>query len=111
MGQGGENRHCEDYNEVDQTIDGQLFFAFPSMVSVRTHPENLISPNWAGFDCRMFVSGSRAARAGNIMNVAVLQIPDRVRRGAVALGEAGVAWLAELDGLVRDPRNRMAPFD
>ena len=36
------------------------------------------------------------------MNVAVLQIPDRVRRRAVALGEAGVAWLAGLDGLVRD---------
>jgi streptomycin 6-kinase len=36
------------------------------------------------------------------MKAAALQIPDRVRRRAVALGEAGVAWLAGLDGLVRD---------
>jgi streptomycin 6-kinase len=36
------------------------------------------------------------------MKAAALQIPDRVRRKAVAVGEAGVAWLAGLDGLVRD---------
>jgi streptomycin 6-kinase len=37
------------------------------------------------------------------MNAATLQIPDKVRRKAVALGEAGVAWLAGLDGLICDP--------
>jgi streptomycin 6-kinase len=36
------------------------------------------------------------------MKDAALQVPDKVRRKAVSLGEAGVAWLAELDGLVRD---------
>jgi streptomycin 6-kinase len=36
------------------------------------------------------------------MKAAGLQIPDRVRRKAVAIGEAGVAWLAGLDGLVCD---------
>jgi hypothetical protein len=37
----------------------------------------------------------------NAMKDAALQVPDKVRRKAVSLGEAGVAWLAELDGLVR----------
>src|SRR5260370_1266933 len=36
------------------------------------------------------------------MKVADMQIPDRVRRKALAVGEAGVAWLAGLDGLVGD---------
>jgi len=36
------------------------------------------------------------------MTAAGLQVPDRVRRKALALGEAGVAWLAGLDDLVRD---------
>jgi hypothetical protein len=39
--------------------------------------------------CSSLVAEPCAARASNIMNVAVLQIPDRVRRRAVALGEAG----------------------
>src|SRR5882672_526534 len=42
------------------------------------------------------------ARANETMKAAALQIPDRVRRRAVAIGEAGVAWLAGLDALVRD---------
>jgi streptomycin 6-kinase len=33
---------------------------------------------------------------------AALQIPDRVRRRALWLGAAGVAWLEGLDGLLRD---------
>jgi len=41
-------------------------------------------------------------RASETVKAAALQIPDRVRRRAVAIGEAGVAWLAGLDGLVRD---------
>ncbi|HEX9524208.1 MAG TPA: hypothetical protein VF949_14620 [Reyranella sp.] len=36
------------------------------------------------------------------MKAADLQIPDRVRRRALAVGEAGVAWLDGLDGLVGD---------
>jgi streptomycin 6-kinase len=36
------------------------------------------------------------------MNPTSVEIPDRVRRKALTLGEAGVAWLAGLDGLVRD---------
>jgi streptomycin 6-kinase len=36
------------------------------------------------------------------MNDAALQVPDRVRRKATALGKAGVAWLAGLDDLVSD---------
>lgn len=36
------------------------------------------------------------------MKVAALQIPNTVRQRAMALGEAGVAWLASLDDLVRD---------
>ena len=36
------------------------------------------------------------------MTAAALEIPDRVRRRAATLGDAGVAWLAGLDGLVQD---------
>jgi streptomycin 6-kinase len=36
------------------------------------------------------------------MKAAVIQIPGRVRRRAIGIGGAGVAWLAGLDGLVRN---------
>ena len=36
------------------------------------------------------------------MKHVAFQVPELVRRKAVALGEVGVAWLAGLDGLVRD---------
>jgi streptomycin 6-kinase len=36
------------------------------------------------------------------MKRAALQVPERVRRRALAVGEAGVAWLAGLDDLVCD---------
>jgi streptomycin 6-kinase len=36
------------------------------------------------------------------MKNAPIQVPDQVRRKALALGEAGAAWLAGLGGLVRD---------
>ena len=36
------------------------------------------------------------------MSHAALLLPELVRRRAMTLGGAGVAWLAGLDGLVRD---------
>jgi streptomycin 6-kinase len=36
------------------------------------------------------------------MKMAALQVSEKVRRKALAIGEAGVAWLAGLDDLVRD---------
>lgn len=36
------------------------------------------------------------------MNEAAIQAPDTVRRKAMAAGKRGLAWLAGLDGLVRD---------
>src|SRR5215471_7445577 len=36
------------------------------------------------------------------MKTPAVEVPDRLRRKALALGDAGVAWLAALDGMVRD---------
>src|SRR5215470_6652173 len=36
------------------------------------------------------------------MKTTAVEVPDRVRRKALVLGDAGVAWLAALDGMVRD---------
>jgi streptomycin 6-kinase len=49
------------------------------------------------------VSASEAKQRSQAdMRDARIQVPDAARRKALALGEAGVAWLAGLDGLVRD---------
>jgi streptomycin 6-kinase len=43
----------------------------------------------------------RGRRVNDTMNHAALELPDLVRRKAVARGEAGEAWLTGLDDLVR----------
>src|ERR1700687_760201 len=54
----------------------------------------------------MLVTSVRPARGRqreppDAMNDPALQVPDKVRRKATALGKAGVAWLAGPDDLVR----------
>src|SRR5262249_39111691 len=48
------------------------------------------------------VNVNAVQREPQTMKPEAVEVPERVRRKAISVGEAGLAWLAEVDGLVRD---------